>query len=300
MTKPPPKSGVIVPIKPQPPATVASNPFRAFDKLTEDADRVVRRYRQIDDLSGTVRNDAHGRTNDLADLFAKAKRQAALNEYDEQALARCEAGLQTFDAPENYEDGDTGGDLRPSVIAMRIAALLDGIPNAKPNNPEAYTSLLMAHVLGIDGLTLPALDAACRSIAESRERLPTIPLVMTALREQQALWDERLWAIRDLADTSLRALTKIDALELESKQAAKARVEQAKARAVEQARQKLEQSRRDVIDAEDAHCEASAALRDSAEAFAEAKRRVFECENELARAEAAVSNIAMGSDDGQT
>jgi hypothetical protein len=289
VTKPPPKSGDVVPIKPQLPAVVVSNPFRAFDKFTEDADSVLRRYRQIEDLLGTVRDAVErGRTDELVKLFADAKRRAMLSEYAEQHLLRCREALQTFDAAENYEDDDREfGDLRPSVIALRIAAMLDSNPYGKPRNPEAYITMLVERVIGIEVLTLPALQAACNEISDEREFLPSLATVLKALRKHQALWDERLSAIRNLADVSHRAVAKIEALEIEAREANKKTQRAAKARAAEQARYKLKQAERDVIEAEDNHCEASAALRESEEAFARATSRMLECKNELARIELA-------------
>jgi hypothetical protein len=285
VTKPPPKSGDVIPIKPQLPATIiASNPFRAFAEFTEIADRVLRRYHQIEEILGTVRDAVErGRADDLA--FAEAKARATLSEYDEQHLARCREALQTFDAAENYVDGDNAADLRPSVIALRIAAMLDSNPYAKPKNPEGYITMMVERVIGLEGLTLPALQAACNEIGDESEFLPSLAKVLKALHKHQALWDDRFSAIWNLADESRRIVERLDGMRIEMLEAARTRAakakQAAKVRAVELARQKLEQARRALTDAEDAYCEANAVLREAEDAVAEAKRRVLECENDL-------------------
>jgi hypothetical protein len=272
VTKPPPKSGDIVPVKQQLPATVATNPFRAFDQFTKDADYIVRRFDQIEDLLRSVRDKADDR------LFAEAKRKAALHEHDQQTLERCEVALQTFDGEENYEDEEKEV-LRPGVIALRIAGMLDSNPYAKPRNPEAYITMLVERVIGIEGLTLPALQAACIEISDEKEFLPSLATLMKALLKQQALWHDRTCAIVDLADTSARVVAAIEAMELKSKQAAKAR-------AVKQARSDLNLAQELQTQAFDQACDAQ-------EAAATAAQEVAQALDKLAQWDATVSDAAQ-------
>ena len=201
-----------------------------------------------------------------------------------------------LDPAENYDDD---GELRRSIIKVRLASLIGAYPDGAPSDPEIYVRMMLEHVCAIEDLCLPALDAACREIVATQKFLPSPSEVLATVSDQQVKCHQRMFAITHVGRDLPGIVSLIEKLELEAPKAAKAEYMAAAKRAVEKAQQKLEQAQRDAIDAEDVYCEASAALRDSEEAFAEAKRRVLECENDLARAEAVVNNNATASNDGQ-
>ena len=110
MSKPPVMtSGEVIPIKPPP-------FFRALDGLVADADKILRRYDEVERLFGAL---IDGRTVDVA----ACRRAAMINKHDEELIAKCEAALQKFDPDSAYEDNDREfGDLRQAVIAERDRA----------------------------------------------------------------------------------------------------------------------------------------------------------------------------------
>jgi len=288
MNNPPAKtSGEVIPIKPPP-------FFRALDRFVHEADLIVQHYDQMQRLFTALLD---GRQTD----FAACRRAATLCETDQMLLANCKAALLKFDPDSAYEDNDREfGDLRQSVIAERIALLIDSKPTGRPSNPEVFATLFMEDLLAVEDLSLIALDTACREVRQAKPYVPDISDLLPVLRRHLAKWDERLSAIYSLADESRRLMACIDEVEIEAKQAAKARAVYQQAQAVNLARHKLKQARRDAINAEDSYCEASRVLQDAEEALAEAKGRFLICENELAQAEAAVNNNAKASNDGQT
>ena len=84
----------IVPINPYP-----GHPLRALKQFATDADDLVDLFNELDDLPDVVREkikELESREQ-FDELFADAKRDAALGEYTTEVQARCEAALQRFD-----------------------------------------------------------------------------------------------------------------------------------------------------------------------------------------------------------
>jgi hypothetical protein len=191
--------------------------LRALYKLAADADRVVSRYDELENLLPIVRKKMGALKNgELIDkLLADAKRAATLSKYDVEALERCNDALELLDASENYEDGDPECDLRRNVVSARLAILIGAFPNSgSVGDPEIYTRVMVEHVFTVEGLTLIALDSACHEIVATHKFLPTTSELLKVLNGQATKWDRRLWAISSLANTSHRIVARIVALRL--------------------------------------------------------------------------------------
>jgi hypothetical protein len=200
----------VIPLKNSKPA----HPLHSLKKFADDADRIVKRYDELEKLPSIVRKKMDALKNaELIDkLFADAKKAATLNEHDEAMLAQCEAALQMFDPESSYEDNDCEGNLKRSVIGERVAQLVGGFPNGAPSDPVVYVTMLIENVRTVDDLTMPALDAAIWQIIGTMKFLPAVSEVLEIVRAQQAKWDERLGAISSIADTSRRVVARIEAL----------------------------------------------------------------------------------------
>lgn len=201
----------IIPINPIP-----GHPLKALRKFAADADRIVARHSELQHLPRIVRQKIAATKNRerIDKLIADAKRTATLSDYDETLLAWCAAALQRFDPESNYEDNDSEGNLKRSVIGGRIAMLVGAFPNGAPGDPLAYvTTMVEAVCTVVEELTLPALDAAIWEITGTMKFIPAASEMLEIINRQTAAWNERSWAIRDLADTSRRTVARIEALQ---------------------------------------------------------------------------------------
>jgi hypothetical protein len=206
-------SNNIVPIRP-------TSLYRALKTLADDADLIVAREDELDELSPTTRSkmDALKDAGQIAKLIANAKNTATLSEYDEVLVARCNDALALLDPAENYEDNDRyDGNLRRGVIKVRLATLVGSFPGGAPSDADVYVRVMLEHVCSIDDLCLPALDEACYAVVATQKFLPATSELRKALSESQARWDRRLLAIYGLARTSRRVSAWIDAMQPKSK-----------------------------------------------------------------------------------
>jgi hypothetical protein len=244
----------IVPIK-------QNNLFRSLDQLAKDADHIVARHADLQNLRRAVRQQKAALANgEVVGEIIDGKR-AKLSKYDETVLARCDELSELLDPPENYEDGDREGELRRNVVIVRLASMIGAFPNAKPSDPDVYVGLLLEHVCAEEGINLLALDTACRKIVATQKFVPTVSEMIAVLGEQQEQWNDRLWSIAAIAESSRIAMTEIAELQVA-----------ANARAVQQARSALDraQHQRSKAIAELAQCEAR--VLDAEQALAEAQR----------------------------
>ncbi|MGY3347731.1 hypothetical protein ACVW16_001046 [Bradyrhizobium sp. USDA 4474] len=259
------------------------HPLRALKAFAEDADRLARRAVELDELPGTIRARAEVMQDRemIAKLFADAKRDATLNEADVTTLAQCEAALARFDPDSNY-DGD---DLRLSVVGERVAVLLGAFPNAAPGDPEVYIRTVVENVRSVE-MTLPALDAAIWQIVGSLKFTPAPSEVLEIVSRQQDDWDRRAHAIFTLAARSRCTIARIEALEIEAQEAARARAEKQqaaeKARAVDQARRALDGARTRLS-------EMNVELTERQQAFAAAMVWMRECQDDVLKCEQALA-----------
>lgn len=209
-------SSEIVPVK-------QSSLFRSLDQLVKDLDHITERQAGLQDLRRAVRQRKAALENgELVSVTIDSK-QAALSQYDKTILARCDGLFALLDPPENYEDDDREGDLRREVVSVRLASLIGAFPNGAPGDPEVYVRLLLEHVSAVEGLNLLALDTACRKIVATQKFLPTVSEVFEVLGEQQERWNDRLWSISNIEETSTFAMQEIEALKAEAAMAAKTR-----------------------------------------------------------------------------
>ncbi|MEI9922583.1 MAG: hypothetical protein WDN50_02450 [Bradyrhizobium sp.] len=81
--------------------------LKMLNELAADADRVVRRHDEIENLVVIVRKmEAMRRGEQLDRLIADTRRKAMLDQHDEALVARCIEALKLLDANENYDDDD--------------------------------------------------------------------------------------------------------------------------------------------------------------------------------------------------
>ena len=196
-----------------------ARPLHSLKQISADADVLVSRYTEICDLYDRVRKkiEAMPHTSaQLDQLFARAKITATLSERDEILLRRCTPALRVFDAAEYYEDDNLEGRLRRSVIGERVAMLVGAFPNGATSDPSVYVRMMIEGVSAIDELILPALDAAVFEIVATQKFLPTISEVLQVVNAQRLPWNEKSWAIRALADESIRVLGWLEELRLET------------------------------------------------------------------------------------
>ena len=266
----------VVPIKPLP-------FFRALDQLVDNADRIVRRYDEVEHL---FRQLNEGRQPNLADC----KQAATVSKYDQELLARCEAALKQFDPTSAYQDNDPEfGNLRPSLIAEQIALLIDSKPTGRPPNPQVYTTMMMEDLLAVEDLSLIALITACREVRQAKPYVPDISDLMPVLRKHLQAWEERRWAISSLANESRRFMARIEALEIEALETAKARLVRqraaAKAWAVQTARQNLRDAQAMLSGADADLAEKQEEVEKATIWFAQCQAEVLKMEQALAEAE---------------
>jgi hypothetical protein len=255
----------IVPIRP-------ISLFRALDKLSADGDRLIGRLDELDNLPGLIRQKMEASKNNkrIEELIAEGRRAATPSKYDEEALTWCHEQLeQRLDPAEGYENNDRESGLRRNVVSTRLATMIGAFPASPPGDPEIFARVMIEHVFTVDGLTLPALDSACREIVATHKFFPTTGELLKVLGAQQAKWERRLWAISSFADRARETLGKIGKLEIEALQAAKARA--------------VEQAQRDLDRAHKARAEALAELAERRAAVASSEAWLALCEDEVSK-----------------
>ena len=98
----------------------------------------------------------------------------------------CRAQLAEYDPPSAY-DGER--DLKYELVAKRIGIMLTAFRYAPS---ESQTKLLVEHVSAIPGLSMLALESACRQIEdEAEDRAPGIGAIKKILREHIKRWRKR-------------------------------------------------------------------------------------------------------------
>jgi hypothetical protein len=169
------------------------NKFKLFRTLTDKADELVERYKELQDMRRhigiTVQENGFGGFNDA----------------DKHTLKRFQELLALLDPEDEYYEDDIddrgihqGLRLKRNVIKNRLAILVGSKHIGSPTTPEVYVQQLLNYVADEDGLTYLALESACRELEGQRKWLPDISEVLALVREHQERWSERLSAIRSI------------------------------------------------------------------------------------------------------
>jgi hypothetical protein len=271
----------IVPIQPYP-----GHPLRSLNRFAADADRIVRRYNELNDLPDIACQKIEAMKNGerIDELIADARQAASLNECDEALLAECQAALQRFEPEGNYDDNR----LKRGVIGERLAMLVGAFPGGSPSDPVVFVTTLVESVCAIDYLTLTALDAAIWQIIGTMKFIPAVSEVLKIVNKQRADWSKRFCAIDGIDEASHWAMEEIEELQVEAERAAKKR-------AVEQARYALDlalyQRNKAVAEAVDAQKQAATA----AQSVASKMAGLAQCEAGVLDAEQALAEAVTGT-----
>jgi hypothetical protein len=159
------------------PATPKPVPWREFNRFVEAADSLEEYVGGLNGIRFKLSDDDGRTSGDVADDA----------EFCQGLVARVKAGFELFDRPDKYDDEGT---LSEAHVAKRLGVMVGAIPTAKPGNPEEFASMLVAHVGAVEGLTVVALESACREILETQKFI-SIAEVMKVVREHVKHWHSR-------------------------------------------------------------------------------------------------------------
>jgi hypothetical protein len=198
------KNGKAVPVKsskslvvaaPSPSADDVVKWWRAFKRFMADLD-ALKEYH--DDLV----EERHGRNDDPPRTPADLEDDA---EWCQKLTAKCRAGFERFDPAENYEPDDDDGVLKTAPIAARLGVMIGSFMNTMPQSPELFGHAMVEQVADINGLTMPALETACREIVRT-EKWPDIPKVVDVVSKHVSRWRGRRWALAMAERTRLELI----------------------------------------------------------------------------------------------
>jgi hypothetical protein len=270
----------IVPIPNQRPARL----LQTLHRLEADADYIVARGERLGEIETVARQQkaAIERGEWISELLNV---KPVWDEHDEATLARCIDTLARLDPPESYEDDDPDeGVLRREIVGERLAMLIGAYPNGAPSDPDAYVAMLLEEVAAIDGLMLPALDAACRDLRRTQKFLPAISEVVDVLKQHRTTWIERLCAIREIKRTFREAAEAVEALRPLAEAAAKQR-------AVDRARHVVDGAHAQMRIARDAAIKAQHQSAAAAQDVTHKLAALAKCEAEIDAAAAALARL---------
>jgi hypothetical protein len=271
----------IVPIQPYP-----GHPLRSLNRFAADADRIVRRYNELNDLPDFVLQKIEAMKNgeqmDATSLIADAKKAATLSKHDEALLARCQTALQLFEPEGNYDDDDNR--LKRGVIGERIAVLVGAFPGGSPCDPLVFVTTLVESVCAIDYLTVTALDAAIWRIVGTMKFIPAVSEVLEIVNKQQADWMKRFCSIHGIAESSHWAMGEVEALQAEAEKAAKKRAVQEARHALDRALYQRSKAIAEAVEAQKQAATAAQAVANKMASLAQCEARVLDAERALAEA----------------
>jgi len=102
--------------------------------------------------------------------------------------------LERFDPEDNYEQDHEGNEmLKTGPIAARLGMMIGSFINT-PQSPELFGRAMIEQVADIEGLSMPALETACREIVRT-EKWPDIPKVVAVVSEHINEWNTRRRAV---------------------------------------------------------------------------------------------------------
>jgi hypothetical protein len=188
----------------------AGNTFRDLKRLAELADAVITRLRSIEkiqkglwELERALETEQPRPEIDL--------KGAELSQSDLDRVNECNRLLAVLDPLEHYEGDDRDHDVRPKVVAARLALLVGCMNVGKNQEIEVYSGMLLEHVTGLDSFSYLALADACREI-EATKKFADIAEIVEAITRHSDLWNSRTYAIQSLHETSTRVLRRIERL----------------------------------------------------------------------------------------
>jgi hypothetical protein len=208
MSKPidPKDTNLLVPVDPAQVPTIKRplNKWRKFRRLSELGDELIERCNTINDLARQIRKREPGQP--LPDC-------GGLNDYDRQRIAEFGQLLELLNPEDNYEEEDEDDCvyLKRKVIRNRLALLIGSKHIGQPTTPEAYTTMLLEHVAGLDPFSYLALESACRGLETENKFLPDISEVVAAIQQHDELWYCRkhaFWIIERAAADLASLITK--------------------------------------------------------------------------------------------
>jgi hypothetical protein len=170
--------------------------WRAFKRFMADVDDLKTYYDGLcEDRAG---QDPDG-VRTVTDLEEDA-------EWCQKLSAKCRAGFERFDPPHNYEQDDDGDDvLKTASIAARLGVMIGSFMNTLPQSPELFGRAMVEQVADIEGLSMPALESACREIVRT-EKWPDIPKVVDVVSEHVDQWRKRRRALAAAERTRLELI----------------------------------------------------------------------------------------------
>jgi hypothetical protein len=158
--------------------------WRAFKRFMADCDELAEYYGSL--WTERIEEAEHARTP--AELEDDA-------DWCQKLVAKCEAGLERFDPEDNYEQDHEGNEmLKTGPIAARLGMMIGSFINTLPQSPELFGRAMIEQVADIEGLSMPALETACREIVRT-EKWPDIPKVVAVVSEHINEWNTRRRAV---------------------------------------------------------------------------------------------------------
>lgn len=176
-----------VPAMPKPPSK-----WKKFRRLMNDLDEIRERHDDMADLMGDLRHRKSGEPP--PDI-----RDAQLDDYDKQQIARCRQWLPDIDRVDYYEKGDEdeGPILKKKIISERLALMLGAVHIGGPQTPEAFLLLLLEHVYDAE-VSYLALESGCRQIEQTEKYVQAISEVLKVVKQDQEQWNKRKLALRGI------------------------------------------------------------------------------------------------------
>jgi hypothetical protein len=169
------------------------NKWRKFRDFAAIGDELIERGDELNKLYWHIRKLKPNEP--FPELYG-----AKLSDYDKWQIAEFDKLLDLLNPEDNYEDEDEDDCvyLKRKVISKRLALLIGSKHIGQPTTPEAYTTMLLHHVVGLDPFSYLALESACRELEAEKKFLPDISEVVEAIQRHDKLWDRRKQAFRSI------------------------------------------------------------------------------------------------------
>jgi hypothetical protein len=145
-------------------------------------------------------------------------------EWCQELAAKCKAGFERFDRADNYEqDGDDVQHvLKVAPIAARLGVMMGGFMNPTTQSPELFGRAMVEQVADIHGLSMVALETACREIVKT-EKWPDIPKIVDVVSKHVDEWRDRRRAVYGAERMRLELIPIVIEREQKKQQEARAR-----------------------------------------------------------------------------
>jgi hypothetical protein len=126
-------------------------------------------------------------------------------EWCQELTAKCKAGFERFDRADNYEQDGDDHVLKVAPIAARLGVMMGAFMNPTTQSPELFGRAMVEQVADIYGLSMVALETACREIVKT-EKWPDIPKVVDVVSKHVSRWRGRRWALAMAERTRLELI----------------------------------------------------------------------------------------------